>query len=248
MESGDLLSTAEPRTCSVIQRVGVRELFASSLALTLCLYACSDRGHVIVLSDVSPAQVWVDGVPTGAIGPEGFELDGGPHLIEVKADGYEPWSGEIEVSSERPAVLEVDLVGLTAFLVVRSNVSGDTVWIDDAPVGASGPQAHEIPSGLHVVRVERPGYTPFLQEVELAPEQTVTIEASLIGIAGSPGYTGHQVVPVPGYAPNPYRVPHARLFLGPHARPDSRVRRSDDDQFRCRLGLKQYSADPAAHR
>jgi hypothetical protein len=208
MESGGIRSIAATRSRN--ERFAARGLAASVLALTLLLFACSDRGHVILLTDVSPAEVWVDGVPAGAIGPEGFELDGGPHLIEVKAEGYVPWSSEIEVSSERPAVIEIDLVGLTAFLIVRSNVSGDTVWIDDTPVGSSGPQAHEIPSGLHVVRVERPGYTPFLQEVKLTPQQTVTIEAALVGIAGSPGYSrGHVVVPVPvpGYAPNPYRAP-----------------------------------------
>jgi hypothetical protein len=181
---------------------------ALGLGLALCLVlACSDRGRVVVLTEEQTAQVWVDGVQSGAIGPDGFEVAAGPHTVEVKAEGYQPWSTEIEVAAERPAILQVDLLGLPALLIVRSNVSGDTVWIDDAPVGPSGPHEHEVPSGLHVVRVERPGYTSFAQEVTLEPDETLTVQASLVSVGGGPTETRTQVVPVPvpGYAPQPYR-------------------------------------------
>jgi hypothetical protein len=178
-----------------------------ALALGLAL-ACTERGHVVVLVEEPGAELWVDGAPGGAIGAEGFELEAGPHRVEVKAEGYEPWSAEVEVRAARPAVLEVDLVGLAGALIVRSNVSGDTVWIDDKPVGPSGPHVHELPSGPHVVRVERPGYTPFVQEVEIEPEQTLTVEATLVGVGGRPPAAVHlEVVPVPVpapvYAPRP---------------------------------------------
>ncbi len=185
-----------------------RRLLAAGLVALLVL-ACTERGHVVVLSEEPSAQVFVDGVATGAVGPDGFELEAGPHTVEVKAEGYQPWSAEIEVSADRPTVLQVELLGLAGYLIVRSNVSGDTVWIDDTPVGPSSPQAHEVPSGPHVVRVERPGYTPFAQEVDLPPNETLTVQASLVPIARVPDpraetHTEVVPVPVPGYAPRPY--------------------------------------------
>ncbi len=193
--------------------------------------ACSDRGHLVVLTEEPAAQVWVDGVQTGVIGADGFEVAAGPHTVEVKAAGYQPWSREVEVTSERPTVLQVDLVGLAAFLVVRSNVSGDTVWIDDTPVGPSGPQSHEIPSGSHVVRIERPGYTPFAQEVHLEPDETRTVQAALVPLGGPAGTRTRVVpIPVPGYAPRPY-FPHPRPPVGARPPRPHRVPRPPRPRF-----------------
>jgi hypothetical protein len=191
------------------------------VGLVLCIVlACSDRGRVVVLTEVPTAQVWVDGVMTGAIGAEGFEVTRGPHVVEVRAEGYHPWTTAIEVTAERPTILEVELLGVAAFLVVRSNVSGDTVWIDDTPVGPSGPHSHEIPWGPHVVRVERPGYTPFVQQVYLEPDETHTVQAALVGVGGSRTETRTKVVPIPlpvaGVRPYyPYRFYGPRPWFGP---------------------------------
>jgi hypothetical protein len=197
-----------------------RLALALGVGLVLCLVlACSDRGRVVVLTEEPTAQVWVDGVQTGAIGPDGFEVAAGPHTVEVRAEGYHPWSTEIEVTSGRPTVLQVDLLGLAAFLVVRSNVRGDTVWIDDTPMGPSGPHSHEIPWGPHVVRVERPGYTPFVQEVYLEPDETQTVQAALVGVGGGRTETRTKIVPIPvGGLPYPYRY-YPYRYYGPRWSP-----------------------------
>lgn len=201
--------------------------YAAGLALSLTL-ACSDRGHVVVLTEEPTAQVWIDGKQAGPIGPGGFEVAGGPHTVEVRAEGHHPWSADIEVSSDRPTVLQVELLGLAGFLVVRSNVSGDTVWVGETPLGPSGPHRHEIPSGTHVVRIERPGYTPYLQTVVVDPDATVTVEAVLVNAAvgtGPPHAETRVVpVPVPGYVPGPrypyYGVPRPPVpHRVPHPRP-----------------------------
>ena len=46
-----------------------------------------------------------------------------------------------------------------ARLIVRSNVSGDTVTIDGQPVGPTGPEPHELPAGPYTVQVEKKGYS-----------------------------------------------------------------------------------------
>nr|VFK22570.1 MAG: Uncharacterized protein, contains caspase domain [Candidatus Kentron sp. MB]VFK28899.1 MAG: Uncharacterized protein, contains caspase domain [Candidatus Kentron sp. MB]VFK74146.1 MAG: Uncharacterized protein, contains caspase domain [Candidatus Kentron sp. MB] len=66
-----------------------------------------------------------------------------------------------------------------ARLVVRSNVSGDSVTIDGNPVGASGPEAHELPAGKYTVRVEKAGFGPFEAGVELTAGKERTVSARL---------------------------------------------------------------------
>jgi len=204
-----------------LETVRGSRVVALGLAACLLLAACERSGQVIVLADEPTAQVWVDGVQTGSLGPDGFELPAGPHTVEVRAEGYQTWSRPIEVASKRPTVLQVELEALAGFLVVRSNVSGDTVWIDDKPVGPSGADPHELPAGSHVIRVERPGYTPFLQQVDVPPAETITVEASLARVAVSRPRVQERTetrtrvvpVPVPGYVPRPYlpgRVPIGR--------------------------------------
>ncbi len=191
-----------------------------ALGLAVCLVlACASRGRVVVLAEEPTAQVWVDGVPVGRVGSEGFEVEPGPHTVEVKATGFAPWSTEVQVGTEEPTVLQAELEELLAFLVVRSNVSGDTVWIDGKAMGPSGPDRHRVRAGPHTVRVERPGYTPFTQRVVLEPDETETVRATLVAVGaadtaphGGQAETQPQVVPAPTpvYVPRPYRVPRPR--------------------------------------
>nr|VFK11010.1 MAG: Formylglycine-generating enzyme, required for sulfatase activity, contains SUMF1/FGE domain [Candidatus Kentron sp. LPFa]VFK30456.1 MAG: Formylglycine-generating enzyme, required for sulfatase activity, contains SUMF1/FGE domain [Candidatus Kentron sp. LPFa] len=66
-----------------------------------------------------------------------------------------------------------------ARLMVRSNVSGDTVTIDGRTVGPTGPEAHELPAGEYTVRVEKEGFFPFETEITLVEGGKETIPAVL---------------------------------------------------------------------
>ncbi|VFM95005.1 MAG: PEGA domain-containing protein [Candidatus Kentron sp. G] len=62
-------------------------------------------------------------------------------------------------------------------LVVRSNVSGDTVYIDGKAIGPTGPGAHSLPPGEHTVRVEKAGLEPFETRIRLAAGKKQTVYA-----------------------------------------------------------------------
>ena len=66
-----------------------------------------------------------------------------------------------------------------ARLTVRSNVTGDTAFIDGEPVGPTGPGPHELTAGEYTVRVEKEGYEAFETKVTLKPGGEETIEARL---------------------------------------------------------------------
>lgn len=67
-----------------------------------------------------------------------------------------------------------------AQLIVRSNVSGDRLLIDDRNVGATSRKPREVPAGVPMrVRVEKDGYGAWEEEVTLKPNEKKTLTAEL---------------------------------------------------------------------
>ncbi|NCC26607.1 MAG: PEGA domain-containing protein, partial [Gammaproteobacteria bacterium] len=69
----------------------------------------------------------------------------------------------------------------TAALIVRSNVADDTWYLNDQAMGATGPQAHSVPPGVHRVRITKAGYraAPLEEEIKLAAGERRTVSARL---------------------------------------------------------------------
>ena len=67
----------------------------------------------------------------------------------------------------------------SARLTVRSNVVGDTVYVDERRYGPTGPSSIELTPGEHRVRVEKDGYGPWEERVVLGAGEQRTLRASL---------------------------------------------------------------------
>jgi len=65
-----------------------------------------------------------------------------------------------------------------AQLTVRSNVRGDTVYIDGQEMGSTRLDVELVP-GNYNVRVEKEGYEPHKEEINLEPGSSFTVHASL---------------------------------------------------------------------
>ncbi len=65
-----------------------------------------------------------------------------------------------------------------AMLTVRSNVHGDMVYIDGRKMGSTRLDV-ELPPGVHTVRVEKPGYFPEEETLELMPGQPRVLRVTL---------------------------------------------------------------------
>jgi formylglycine-generating enzyme required for sulfatase activity len=100
----------------------------------------------------------------------------------------------------------------TARLTVRSNVRGDTVYIDGEARGPTGPRAHELSPGTYTVRVEKPDYVPWERTLELAAGARETARAELVReVAAAPPAAVSEASP-PAVAP-----PQAEGVSGPRA-------------------------------
>ena len=67
----------------------------------------------------------------------------------------------------------------TGKLIVRSNVSGDRVFIDGKSVGATGPESHTLAPGKHEIRVEKEGFKTFKEKVRLVAGGEEIVQARL---------------------------------------------------------------------
>ncbi|VFM96802.1 MAG: WD domain-containing protein, G-beta repeat-containing protein [Candidatus Kentron sp. G] len=77
-------------------------------------------------------------------------------------------------------LMEAGIRLTTGQLIVRSNVSGDTVILDGRPVGPTGPSPHQLAPGEYTVRVEKEGYEPFETTIRLPAGGKETVRARLV--------------------------------------------------------------------
>ena len=90
-------------------------------------------------------------------------------------------------------------------LIVRSNVSGDTVYLDGKAMGPTGAAPHILSPGEHTIRVEKQGFEPFETKITLTAGTKKTIRARLMPVT------------TVGWAKAPSAVPINQSKTGPQA-------------------------------
>jgi formylglycine-generating enzyme required for sulfatase activity/uncharacterized caspase-like protein len=97
-------------------------------------------------------------------------------------DPFSPRDNQLRVQAKK----RIDsLQPKYASLVVRSNVSGDQVSIDGRRVGSTGPQAHRVEPGRHVIKVEKSGYRAYEETIQVAAADRRVIAAELSKMIGT---------------------------------------------------------------
>ena len=140
-------------------------------------------GTIRVISNVTGAEVFLDGTPMGKVPLDIKQVKGGEHVLEVKAPGYQPHEERITINDGQSTVLKLDLnpeagAGGKGTLKVVSAVPDADVYIDGAGVGKV-PQEKSVSRGDHFVVVKLLGYKTFEQKVRLEEGQTLTVSAEL---------------------------------------------------------------------
>ncbi|MBM4380924.1 MAG: serine/threonine protein kinase [Deltaproteobacteria bacterium] len=142
-------------------------------------------GPVSVRVETEPARarVWVDNV--AVVGETPLELpplSPGPHVLAVKREGFQPWSGALEVpSSGAVQVPRITLLPLDAAAPAEVPDAGSTsgLPVEPRPVRVSV-ELRTRPEGA---TLELPGRTPMAAPVavELEAGSSVRVKASLPG-------------------------------------------------------------------
>ena len=140
-------------------------------------------GVIRVLSNIAGAEVFLDGTPMGKVPVDIKDVKPGEHVLEVKAQGYQPREERVTVNAGQSFVLKLDLnaeagQGDVGTLKVVSPVPDADVYIDGAAIGKVT-QEKQVARGEHFVVVKLMGYKTFEQKVRIEPGQTLTVSAEL---------------------------------------------------------------------
>jgi formylglycine-generating enzyme required for sulfatase activity len=141
-------------------------------------------GAVTVTSEPSGAQVLVNGEARGAT-PLTTEIMAGNHPVELRLEGYKPWTTDVQVKANEPLALGPIKLGLPdGRLAVRSEPAGASVSVAGVYRGQTPVDLELRPDLPQSVVVTRPGYEAETRQVSLGAGEQRTLSLPLRGVFG----------------------------------------------------------------
>ncbi len=134
--------------------------------------------HVQVLtSEGVQGEILIDGKTTGSLTPKGFFLDPGDYTITVRKDLFE--TGENVVLEEGEwENLQISLRD-ASILLVSTDPFFAKIFVDGKLLSGRTPYSAYVPSGHHVIRVERFRYKAVEKEVTLRKGEKQSVDFQL---------------------------------------------------------------------
>ncbi|HWR98833.1 MAG TPA: PEGA domain-containing protein [Candidatus Methanoperedens sp.] len=123
-------------------------------------------GSIGVASTPPGAQILIDGEPTGlATAATVPRLPVGTHTVQLRLEGYEPWSQAVVVRSDRhfpfQALLSPSRRNLGK-VNVQSHPPHALITLDGVASGKITPEClTEVPAGIHLLELSLAGYRPW---------------------------------------------------------------------------------------
>lgn len=140
-----------------------------------------DQGTLKVSSMVPDAIVYIDGAQVGQV-PQEKLLAQGEHAVLVKLDGYKSFERKVRVTAGQTITVQADMKAVGR-LRVLTTPTGATVLINGVPAEKVTPLDAEIEVGETVVRIERAGFLPIEQTLNIEGGKTETLSRQL-AVAG----------------------------------------------------------------
>ena len=126
------------------------------------------------------ATVFVDGVRMGNAPLFLTPVPRGLHQVKVALEGFVPAELSLEVTGEGPPIpLRFTLLPATGTLRIDSEPARASVKLDGQRVGATPVLALPLTPGGHELRVESPGFRPWVRKVNASAGETVQVRAHL---------------------------------------------------------------------
>lgn len=141
-------------------------------------------GEILVTVNVDRAAIEVDNVEVAKSPPPGpLKVATGTHLVSVVAPGHMPSRRQVTVAGQTQVTVPFQLQpleGQLAHVEVNANIVGADVLLDNEPVGKTPlPTSLAIAPGQHTVVIQRPGYIPVTQALNVGEGTTGAVNAQL---------------------------------------------------------------------
>lgn len=165
---------AAPYLQRIVIKPGERTIVRARLQASL---ERSRAARLEITSNVV-AEVRVDGVD---VGPTPYTTDAlapGQHLVEVSAPGMTPRIETIDVAPGGTLVIGAELEPRLVRVTMVTPMKGASVFVDGELRGST-PWTEALAPGSYEVRVERPGYRPYTETVEVQGDDPVRVAVKL---------------------------------------------------------------------
>ncbi len=142
-------------------------------------------GTLRVLANVPAAVISIDGEAAGNSPAVREGLAPGDHIVEARADGYQPITRPVTIEAGREQVVSLELQEVqraAGRIVINSDVDGATVTVDGEARGTPPVVIEDAPAGTHAIVVSAPGRRDFRQTCTTGPgvdcELTIDMDAA----------------------------------------------------------------------
>lgn len=153
-------------------------------------------GSIYVAADAEGSPIFLDGAPAGTVPGRINGVAPGQHIVEIRAEGMQPFRETVTVSSGTVASVSANLrprVAPTGTVrVVVSNPNGPVpadlvVLLDGTPLAGTPPASDQVQPGTHIVQVSANGFRSTRREVIVAAGQVQALAVDLEAAAATGG-------------------------------------------------------------
>lgn len=139
----------------------------------------ADAAVLTIVMSPPDAAVKIDGNVISQTARESLELDPGEHHLEATREGYRAWRSEVTLEPGQRRRLAIALERRQGRLTVISSPAGARVVVDGVDRGVTPVESLAVKPGALKVRVERAGYEPEDEEVQVADGAEARLEVTL---------------------------------------------------------------------
>jgi len=151
-------------------------------ALTATLQMKADT--LSIKSEPAKARIYLGGKNVGTTPKTITDLKPGKYKIEVKMEGYEVWSENVQLDIGKQKVLSATLQIMTGSISIESEPTKASIFIDGKEFGRTPAMRKSIDSGKHEVEVRMEGYKVWSKSVNIKAGKEKLLTATLQIMSG----------------------------------------------------------------
>ncbi len=136
------------------------------------------KGMLVVEAMPADARIQVQGIEIGK-GSVQLALCPGMYPVRISKEGYEPLEFSAEISLNESNVQRRAISLAKQPLTITSNVEGARVFFQGQEIGVAPVTDFQVDQGLAEIRVESPGYSSFVQMVDIRNDRNNVVDAHL---------------------------------------------------------------------
>jgi hypothetical protein len=143
-------------------------------------------GSIMIDSEPANATIYIDGEKAGTT-PEIIVRPVTPdkYKVEIRKDGYNVWSGSMEIDADNEKSLNAVLQSKTGSIMIDSVPASATIYLDGKKTGTTPDTLMSATPGIHKIEVKMDGYEVWSKMVNVKADKNKALTAALQKMAGS---------------------------------------------------------------